>query len=275
MEQDNSAADILNSQIVSCLGSLEERKNPLAVLKVAEKLRDKKAIHFVIAGRGGTPYAEKVIRLAKSMPNVTYLGEINEQEKVLLIKASYLNIILSQLEALGLSQMEFMYLGVPVVTSAVGGQRWLIRNEVEGLYVNGPDDIEGAEAAVARLVDNPTLWSRLSENAPKRATPLTISTLTAELNKAITEELMKERGLIKMPREVRDTLGEPENVLKSWTSGNWGVVATGRRLFIKRGIISRKVTEIPYTNISSIEYTRRYSWKTLIAGVAISLFLFF
>src|SRR3990172_11972037 len=167
-----------------------------------------------------------------------------------------------------------MYSGVPVVTSAVGGQKWLIRNELEGLHVSGPDDIEGVVAAVVRLVDNPTLWSQLSENARNRATPLTISTLTAELNKAITEELMKERGLIKMPIEVRDTLGEPENVLKSWSSGNWGVVATGRRLFIKRGIISRKVTEIPYANISSIEYTRRYSWKTLTVGLAISLFLF-
>ena len=78
------------------------------------------------------------------MPNVTYLGEINEQEKVLLIKASYINIILSRLEALGLTQMEFMYSGVPVVTSGVGGQKWLIHNGVEGLHVSGPEDIEGA-----------------------------------------------------------------------------------------------------------------------------------
>ena len=262
------------AKIVSYLGSLEERKNPDAVLKVAEKLQERSDIHFVIAGKGNSPYAKKLIESAANMPNITYLGEINDQEKVMLIKASHINILLSQLEALGLTQLEFMYMGVPVVTSAVGGQKWLIRNEVEGLHVNGPDDIEGATAAVARLVDNPTLWSRLSENARNRAIPLTISTLTAELNKAITEELMKERGLIKMPSEVRDTLGEPENVLKSWTSGNWGVVATGRRLFIKRGIISRKITEIPYTNISSIEYTRRYSWKTLIVGLAISLFLF-
>lgn len=77
-----------------------------------------------------------------------------------------------------------------------------------------------------------------------------------------------------MPSEVRVTLAEPESVLKSWSSGSWGVIATGRRIFIKRGIISRKITEIPYANISSIEHMRRYPWKTLVIGSLISLFLF-
>jgi glycosyltransferase involved in cell wall biosynthesis len=263
-----------SAKIVSYLGSLEERKNPLAILKVAGKLHERKDIHFVIAGKGDSSYAKKVIEAVSGLPNVTYLGEVSEQEKVLLIKASYLNILLSQLEALGLTQLEFMYSGVPVITSAVGGQAWLVRNEVEGIHVNGPDDIEGSVAAITRLVDNSTLWNTLSANARERAMSLTISVLTAELDEAITKELIKERGLTTMPSEVRATLAEPENVLKSWSSGSWGVIATGRRLFIKRGVISRKVTEIPYANISSIEYTRRYSWKTLVIGSAISLLLF-
>jgi hypothetical protein len=263
-----------NTKIVSYLGSLEERKNPLAILKIAEMLEERKDIHFIIAGRGDSSYAKKFIETANGLHNVTYLGEVNEQEKVLLIKASYLNIILSRLEALGLTQLEFMYLGVPVITSAVGGQAWLIRNEVEGIHVDGPDDTEGSVAAIIRLVANATLWNTLSANAKEKAMNLTISKLTADLDDAIKIELMKERGLTAVPLEVRGTLAEPENVLKSWSSGSWGVIATGRRLFIKRGLISRKVTEIPYANISSIEYTRRYSWRTLVIGVAVSLLLF-
>jgi len=263
-----------DSKIVSFLGSLEERKNPMAVIKIAENLKERTDIHFVLAGKGGSPYAEKVIQETKGMPNVTYLGEINEQEKVLLIKASYLNIILSRLEALGLTQMEFMYNGVPVVTSGVGGQKWLIHDGVEGLHVRGPEDIEGAAVAVRKLVDNPGLWRELSENAKKRTMCLAISNLTADLDQALTAELIKERGLIEIPSEARSTLSSPENVLKSWSSGSWGVIATEKRLFIKRGFLSRKVTEIPFKNISSIEYMRRYSWKTLVLGAAISVFLF-
>jgi D-inositol-3-phosphate glycosyltransferase len=262
------------TKIVSYLGSLEERKNPLAILKIAGMLQERRDIHFVIAGKGDSPYARKVIETANSLPNVTYLGEVSEEEKVLLIKTSYLNILLSRLEALGLTQLEFMYLGVPVITSAVGGQAWLIRNETEGIHVNGPDDIEGSVAAITGLVDNSTLWNRLSTNARERGMSLTMSRLAAELDEAITKELLTERGLAEMPSEVRVTLTEAENVLKSWSSGSWGVIATRLRLFIRRGVISRKVTEIPYANISSIEHMRRFPWKTLIAGLAISLLLF-
>jgi hypothetical protein len=34
------------------------------------------------------------------------------------------------------------------------------------------------------------------------------------------------------------------------------------------------VTEIPYANVTSIEHTRRYPWKTLIEGFAVSLLFF-
>lgn len=262
------------TKLVSYLGTLEERKNPLTVLKVAERLQERKDIHFLIAGKGDSSYSKRVIETAKSLPNVTYLGEVSEEEKVPFIKASYINIVLSHLEALGIAQLEFMYLGIPVVTSAVGGQAWLIRNKVEGLHVDGPDDVDGSVNAITRLVDNQTLWNELSTNARKRSMSLAISKLTADLDEAIEKELVKERGLTKMPNEVRVTLAKPENVLKSWSSGSWGIIATERRLFIRRGVISRKVTEIPYANISSIEYTRRYSWKTLVAGAVISLLLF-
>jgi len=263
-----------DSKIVSFLGSLEERKNPMAVVKTAESLKERTDIHFVLAGKGDSSYGEKLIQEVKGMPNLTYLGEINEEEKALLIKASYINIILSRLEALGLTQMEFMYAGVPVVTSGVGGQKWLIHNGVEGLYVRGPEDVEGAAVAVRRLVDNPGLRRELSENARKRTMGLAISNLTADLDRALNTELIKERGLIEIPSEARTTLSSPENVLNSWSSGSWGIVATEKRLFVRRGFLSRKVTEIPFKNISSIEYMRRYSWKTLVLGAAISVLLF-
>jgi D-inositol-3-phosphate glycosyltransferase len=261
-------------KIVSYLGSLEERKNPQAVLNVAEILKERKDIHFVIAGKARSPYASKLIETASSMRNVTFLGEISEQQKVLLMKASRVNILLSRSEALGLTQLEFMYSGVPVVTSGVEGQAWLIHDGVEGIHVKGPDDAEGAAAAITKLCDDETLWKGMSTNAKKRTADLTASKLTEQLDEALTKELIKERGLTAMPKEVRATIVEPENVLKSWSSGSWGVIATGRRLFIRRGAISRSVTEIPYTNVTSIEHTRRYPWKTLVEGCAFSVLLF-
>jgi len=221
----------------------------------------------VIAGRGDSHYADRVKEEASRLSNVTYLGEIDNKEKILLIRSSYVNILLSSLEALGLAQLEFMYFGIPVVTSGVGGQSWLVKNGREGIQTSGPEDAEGAAKAVQGLVDDHELWSKLSANAKQRASELTSSRIMQELDEAITNEMVKESGLNHIPREALVTLAEPEKVLRTWSAGSWGVVATDRRLFVRHGRVSRKVTEIPYASISYIEHTRRFPWKILIAGL--------
>jgi hypothetical protein len=262
-----------NAKLVSYLGSLEERKNPLAILKVAQLLKERRDIHFVIAGRGDSHYAERLRKEARRISNVTYLGELEDREKILLIKSSYVNILLSQLEALGLTQLEFMYFGVPIVTSAVGGQSWLVRNGKEGLHTHGPEDVKGAAKAILDLVDNSELWNRLSSNAREKARDFVSSKMIRDLDDAITEEMIKETGLKKIPIEARETLSEPETVLKTWSAGSWGAVATERRLFVRHGRISRKVAEIPYGNISYVEHTRRYPWNVLLPGFLPTLLL--
>ncbi|MBI4283589.1 MAG: glycosyltransferase family 4 protein [Chloroflexi bacterium] len=262
------------TKIVSYLGTIEERKNPMAVLKVAEKLKERQDIHFVLAGRGGSDYAREVEEMARSLPNVTYLGEIEEKEKVQLMKASYLNILMSRLEALGIAQLEFMFQGVPVITSATGGQSWVIQDRVEGYHVKGPDDIDGACNAIVKLLGDDKTYRQMSSSAKQKAGKLSISSLTRELDAAIEVEMMKEGGLARLPAEVQATLVTPEHALKTWTAGTSGVVATNQRVFIRQGVVSRTVTELRYADIKSIEHARRYPWRTLLSGAVIStLFL--
>jgi len=260
-------------KLVSFLGTIEERKNLMAVLKIAESLQDRQDIHFMIAGRGESLYASKVKESASLLPNVTYLGEVDNKEKILLIKASYINILMSRLESLGLTQLEFMYSGVPVVTSGVGGQSWLVRNGREGIHTDGPDDTAGATNAILNLVNDHDMWNNLSLSAREKARNLTSSKIITELDEAITKEMIKESGLKYIPPEARRTLEEPEHILKTWSAGSWGAVATDRRLFVKHGRLSRKVAEIPYTSIAYIEHTRRYPWKILMVGLLPSLIL--
>jgi len=165
-----------NKKIISYVGTLEERKNPLAVVRVARKLVDLHEVHFVIAGHG-SDQEQRVINEARELKNVSYAGEISDEEKVQLMKGSYLNILMSRMEALGLTQLEFMYGGVPVITSALGGQRWLVRDKVDGIHVNGPEDIEGAARAIKRLVENREIRDEMSENARRRAQEFTLEKL--------------------------------------------------------------------------------------------------
>lgn len=259
------------SKLVSYLGTIEERKNPLAVLKVASLLKNRKDLHFVIAGKGEPDYADKIKEEAGKLPNVTYLGEIDDKEKVLLIKSSFVNILMSKLEALGLAQLEFMYFGVPVVTSGVGGQSWLVRDGREGIQVKGPEDIEGAAKAIAALADDKSTWSKLSANAQARASDFGSTKIMRDLDDAITEQMLRQSGLSDLPQQTRKTLAEPERVLKTWSAGSIRVVATNRRLFVKEGRLSRKVIEFPYQRIAYVEHARHFSWKILMAGFIPSL----
>jgi D-inositol-3-phosphate glycosyltransferase len=262
-----------DAKIVAYLGTIEERKNPMAVLDVAEKLGDKRQIHFVIAGAGISEYAERVRERANALANVTYLGEIDEKEKVQLIAASYLNILLSRMEALGLAQLEFMYGGVPVITSGVGGQSWVVRDDREGIHVKGPNDVKGAAKAVVEFIEDGSKREKYSANARKKAEEFTLTKLIKTLEVAITKEIQKETGLAELPTEVGATLSEPEIVTRTWSHGTQKLVATDKRMFIQTGRFSRSTTEMPYSSISSIEHIRRYNWKTLVAAATLALLL--
>jgi D-inositol-3-phosphate glycosyltransferase len=170
-----------NSKLITYMGTLEERKNPLAVVRISKMLRKLEDVHFVLAGHPSNQH-EQVMKEAKGLHNLSYVGAISEKDKVALIRSSYVNILLSRMEALGLTQLEFMYGGVPIVSSAVGGQRWLIRDCVDGIHVRGPDDLKGAAKAVEILVKNPTLRDELALNAKNRAKEFTLPKITSDLS---------------------------------------------------------------------------------------------
>jgi glycosyltransferase involved in cell wall biosynthesis len=166
--------------VISYLGTVEERKNPLAVVRIAKRLKNLKDVVFVIAGKPGDQWGD-VVREAKDLKNVVITGELSEEYKASLIKASYLNIIMSKMEALGLTQIEFMYGGVPVISSGTYGQKWLITNNVDGVIVRGPDDVEGAARAIEELVKNPSKRDLMSTNAREKAKKFLMSKLMEEL----------------------------------------------------------------------------------------------
>lgn len=178
-----------NAKLVTYLGTVEERKNPMSLAKVAERLSEREDIHFVIGGRLDNEYGVEVERIGKEIQNLTVLGEISEGDKASLVRTSYLNITLSRLEALGMVQLEFMSAGIPVVTSGTGGQAWVVRDGETGVCLNGPDDLDGAAAAVARLADDQELRNRMGSKAKKFATQYTMQSLVGELRERIRERL--------------------------------------------------------------------------------------
>lgn len=81
-------------------------------------------------------------------------------------------LLTSESEGLPLSIVQAMLLGLPVISSAVGGVTDIIEDGITGLLAEGPDDIDGFVDAMRRLLLSPDLRRTVIENAHTRAREL-------------------------------------------------------------------------------------------------------
>lgn len=252
------------AKLVSFLGTVEERKNPLELLEVAKLLESKKDVRIVIAGRAEGEYAEGLKGAASKLPNVSVLGSISDEEKAALIRTSMANITMSRSEALGIAQLEFMSAGVPVITSGVGGQSWIVGNGANGIVLSGPDDAKGAAEAITRLADRPQLRRKLGRTAAKTASPYSLTRLVGALSTRLEQEVT--RSADDLP-SLSSVLGD-ERIIEAWAHKGRKVAATSRRLIVRSAKSGNRVTSILYDDISRIEKHVEAPWAALGLGAA-------
>jgi len=259
-----------DAKLVSYLGTVEERKNPLELLEVAKLLSGRTDIRFVIAGRAEGEYADGLKEAATAIPNVSVLGPIPEEEKAALIRTSLANIVMSRSESLGISQLEFMSAGKPVITSGVGGQSWIVRDGVNGIVLDGPDDAAGAAKAIEKLADSSRLRSELGTAAKRAASPFSLTRLVGSLSGRLEREYRRRSGDV----AALKTMSGDEEVIEAWVGKGQTVTATSRRLIVRSVRGGRNdVTTVPYDDISSILPHAEAPWKALGIGGLATIFL--
>lgn len=96
-----------------------------------------------------------------------------------------------QPESFGLSLVEALHAGLPVVTSDMGGAREIVTDECGRLVPTG--DVEGLTDALRWLIDNPDARNALGRNGPARAWILCnpaarVQQLTAALSRITTSD---------------------------------------------------------------------------------------
>ena len=109
---------------------ISEQKRPFLLLKVLEKLKQKREDFLVIVAGDGPWLADVKLetKKLKLTDNVVFLGNVKETEKIYAICDMTLNCSIK--EGLALTAYESLSMGVPVVSADVGGQRELITDEV-------------------------------------------------------------------------------------------------------------------------------------------------
>lgn len=99
---------------------------------------------------------------------VEYLGVVEPKEVPVLINKSRIFIYPSRQEPFGLSIVEAMACGVPVVTTDVFGPCEIVSNNYDGVAVP-PENVEALTEAVEALLSDSNLRNRIGKNAVETA----------------------------------------------------------------------------------------------------------
>jgi glycosyltransferase involved in cell wall biosynthesis len=95
--------------------------------------------------------------------NYQNLGIVSGEDKLNLIKQSWLFILPSYSEGFSRSVLESMAAGLPILTTPVGANKDVIKNDYNGILIN-PGDLKSMEDNLIRLLDDQQLRKTLSEN---------------------------------------------------------------------------------------------------------------
>jgi glycosyltransferase involved in cell wall biosynthesis len=97
---------------------------------------------------------------------VDYQGVVEPEEVPVLINKSRIFLYPSRQEPFGLSIVEAMACGVPVITTNVFGPREIVRNNHDGIAVP-PDDVKALAEVIETLLKDDELRNQLAGNALK------------------------------------------------------------------------------------------------------------
>lgn len=127
------------------------KRSPETVNILARVLRERPAV-LVFAGDG--PEREACLERARQLgvlDHIKVLGRRNDLP--MLLPAADVFLLPSEEESFGLSALEAMACGVPVVASRVGGLPEVIKDQVTG-YLLPPEDVNGMAEAALTLSDS-------------------------------------------------------------------------------------------------------------------------
>jgi N-acetyl-alpha-D-glucosaminyl L-malate synthase BshA len=142
-------------------------KNIGGVIRTFRRIQDEVPANLVLIGEGPElPKAHDLVATLGIADRVYFLG-IQEAIDELLAQTDLL-LQPSDHESFGLTALEAMATGVPVVLTSRGGTADLIESGVSGLLAD-PEDEEGMAAWAIDLLLQPDRWRAVSEAARKRA----------------------------------------------------------------------------------------------------------
>jgi glycosyltransferase involved in cell wall biosynthesis len=143
--------------------------HPQLAVRVLKALRDRGMdAQLCMVGPDSDGSLAEVKALAKSLSvPVSFTGKLTKAEWTTLSKDYNVFINTTNFDNTPVSVIEAMALGLPVVSTNVGGMPYLISHDVDGLLVP-PKDVEAMVVAILNLFEDPSKRALLIANARRK-----------------------------------------------------------------------------------------------------------
>lgn len=180
------------SKIILFVGSMNRghtHKGVGLLLEAFSKIASDET-YLILVGGGDMVSSYK--KLAKSLGiynKVIFTGFIDEESLIDLYRGSYMLILptLTVAEGFGMVLIEANACGTPVIGSAVGGIKYVIRDGETGLLVP-PGDSDALAGAMKKLLDNKDLAEKMGANGRK----MVLDNYTWERSVRMTERVFED-----------------------------------------------------------------------------------
>lgn len=186
-----------DEKILLQLGRMVQRKGIDNVIKTLSMLKDRK-VQLIIVGGGDDTTVEmnRLMRLAKKAgveSRVTFTGQRDRWELKYYYAAADLFITTPWYEPFGITPLEAMACGTPVIGSNVGGIKYSVADGQTGILVP-PQDPDMLCRAIDSLLRAPVLMKQMSENAIKRVNTLFTWELVAQKMQMVYQDIMQDES---------------------------------------------------------------------------------
>jgi glycosyltransferase involved in cell wall biosynthesis len=140
--------------------------NPKLAIKVLKRLKDERInVSLCMVGPDTDGSLQDVKAFAKEQKvKIVFTGRLSKEEWINLSKDYNIFINTTNFDNTPVSVMEAMALGLPIVSTNVGGLPYLISDKEEGLLVD-KDDVNKMVDAVKYLIDNQEFARQIAVNA--------------------------------------------------------------------------------------------------------------
>jgi glycosyltransferase involved in cell wall biosynthesis len=177
--------------VITTVGRLVPWKGFSELIDVVAQLKDEMPdISLVIIGDGplDAELKNKVAQLQLE-DRVRLVGRLGKDALGAAIKGSDLFVLNTSYEGLSHQLLEVMDLGVPIVTTNVGGNPELITDGISGVLVEVGDS-EGLASAIKQVAANESTQLRLTQNARIRIQDFSQDAVVAKLAELLHTEIV-------------------------------------------------------------------------------------